>query len=575
MSNAQIIWDFLKGKGLTDFAAAGLMGNLYAESALNPGNLQNTYEKKFGLTDKEYTEQVDNGTYTNFAKDSGGYGLAQWTWHTRKQGLLDLAKKNKTSIGDMNTQLEYLWYEISGHYKTAVLNPINKATSVREASDIVLTQYERPSDQGEAMREKRANYGMKYYIEFATTTPKDTLPLTGPGGLAPEYQDQDTLNEPIQRFTNSDLVELSMLSPNCNKNRNHTIDTITIHCLVGQATLENALEWFSRPSTEASCNYVIDKDGRIGLCVEEKDRSWCTSSRSNDHRAITIEVASDKTHPYAVNNKAYEALIVLLADICKRNNIKSLKWKADKNLIGQVDKQNMTVHRWFANKSCPGEYLYTRHSEIADRVNTLLGVVTPADPTPAPSPSKTYWYRVRKSWENASSQIGAYSNYENAVNACKKAGPEYKVFDEEGKALYPDTQVTKYSFTVGQEVKLVPGSKYSSGQPIPSWLFDKEKLYVRKDNGDGSYVFSTLASGAVTGIVYGSALVPYEANSNKEYVVQITAAALNVRSGPGSSNKVVTQVKKDQTYTICEEKDGWGKLKNGKGWISLAYTKKV
>jgi N-acetyl-anhydromuramyl-L-alanine amidase AmpD len=131
---------------------------------------------------------------------------------------------------------------------------------------------------------------------------------------------------------------------------------------------------FAPTSRQASSNYGIGYDGKIGMYVEEKDRSWCSSNASNDHRAITIEVASDTTHPYAVNDKAYNALIELVADICKRNNIKELKWKGDKSLIGQIDKQNMTVHRWFANKSCPGDYLYERHGDIAEKVNKKLGV---------------------------------------------------------------------------------------------------------------------------------------------------------------------------------------------------------
>ena len=110
------------------------------------------------------------------------------------------------------------------------------------------------------------------------------------------------------------------------------------------------------------------------MYVEEKDRSWCSSNGANDNRAITIEVASDTTSPYKVTDAAFNSLIKLLADICKRNNIKSLKWKADKNLIGHPEEQNMTVHRWFANKSCPGEYLYNKHYEIAEKVNELLGV---------------------------------------------------------------------------------------------------------------------------------------------------------------------------------------------------------
>lgn len=179
-------------------------------------------------------------------------------------------------------------------------------------------------------------------------------------------------------MSNSNLVTYTKLSPNCTKPRNHEIDTITIHCFVGQVTAKsgcNAKSFVNyNPVSGASCNYVVGHDGSIGLCVEEANRSWCTSNRANDHRAITIEVASETKHPYAVTDKAYAALIELVADICKRNNIKKLLWKADKSLKGQVDKQNMTVHRWYANKACPGDYLYNKHGEIAAKVNELLGV---------------------------------------------------------------------------------------------------------------------------------------------------------------------------------------------------------
>ena len=173
-------------------------------------------------------------------------------------------------------------------------------------------------------------------------------------------------------YTNSPLVNYTKISPNKTVNRNHAIDTITIHCVVGQCTVESLGEVFAPTTRKASSNYGIGKDGRIGMYVEEKDRSWCSSSSSNDHRAITIEVASDTKHPYKVNDAAYNSLITLLVDICKRNGIKELKWKADKTLVGQVDKQNMTVHRWFANKSCPGDYLYNLHGQIAKEVNELL-----------------------------------------------------------------------------------------------------------------------------------------------------------------------------------------------------------
>ena len=214
-------------------------------------------------------------------------------------------------------------------------------------------------------------------------------------------------------YTNSPLVTYKRITNNKTSPRNHAIDTITIHCLVGQLTAKQGCDYFATTDRECSANYVVGKDGSIGLSVEEKDRSWCSSSSSNDHRAITIEVASDTAHPYAVTDEAYNALIKLVADICKRNGIKKLLWKADKSLIGQVDKQNMTVHRWFANKSCPGEYLYSRHSDIAAKVNALLD--DSARET-AQTPITQTLYRV---------QVGAYSKKANAdamLEKIKKAG---------------------------------------------------------------------------------------------------------------------------------------------------------
>ena len=171
---------------------------------------------------------------------------------------------------------------------------------------------------------------------------------------------------------NSPLVNYTKISPNKTKLCNRKIDTITIHCVVGQCSIETLGNIFARESRRASSNYGIGPDGRIGMYVEEKDASWCSSNSANDRRAITIECASDTTHPYAINDKVYSSLVDLCADICIRNNIKELKWKADKTLIGQTDKQNLTVHRWFANKSCPGDYIYERLGQITKDVNTKI-----------------------------------------------------------------------------------------------------------------------------------------------------------------------------------------------------------
>lgn len=175
-------------------------------------------------------------------------------------------------------------------------------------------------------------------------------------------------------MSNSPLVVYTKLSPNHSGKRKHVIDTVSIHCVAANATVEALGATFANPSRKASSNYGIGTDGRIALYVDEANRSWCTSSPENDHRAITIEVSNNGGVPdWPVSAAAYEALICLLVDICQRNpGIGRLRWQGDKSLIGQVARQNMTVHRWFAAKACPGDYLYNRHGEIAAEVNRRL-----------------------------------------------------------------------------------------------------------------------------------------------------------------------------------------------------------
>lgn len=180
-------------------------------------------------------------------------------------------------------------------------------------------------------------------------------------------------------MSNSPLVDYTRISPNKNSPRNHKIDTITIHCVVGQCTAETLGNIFAPTSRQASSNYGVGTDGKIGMYVEEKDRSWCSSNAANDNRAVTIEVASDTKHPYAVNDRAFAALLDLVTDICKRNGIKKLVWSTKKaDRVNHKNGCNMTVHRDYANKSCPGDYLYNRHGEIAAEVNRRLGVADTA-----------------------------------------------------------------------------------------------------------------------------------------------------------------------------------------------------
>ena len=388
MNTEEKIWSFLKTHGMTDAGAAGVMGNLYAESGLRPNNLQNSYEGKLGMADAEYTAMVDHGTYTNFVHDKAGYGLCQWTYWSRKQALLNYAKAKGASIGDLEMQLSFMMQELNQGYR-ALVSKLKTTASVREASDAFLLQFERPADQSEARQKQRAGYGQKYFDKYAKK---------GSGNA--------------MGFTNSSLATVKMISPNRTPNRNHAIDTITIHCFVGQVTARRGCEVFQPSSKGASCNYVVGYDGSIGLCVEEKDRSWCTggyktvngvktpiqvngiSGKSNDYQAVTIEVASDSKHPYAITDKAMAALIELCADICRRNGIKQLLWRGDKKLVGKVAQQNLTVHRWFANKACPGDYIYERLGDIAAKVNAKLGATGVSMAPTAPVSKVPYKVRI-------------------------------------------------------------------------------------------------------------------------------------------------------------------------------------
>lgn len=296
-----------------------------------------------------------------------------------------------------------------------------------------------------------------------------------------------------QTFSNSSLVNYTKLSPNCTSPRNHVIDTITIHCMAGNLTVETCGNVFASTSRQASSNYGVGSDGRIGLYVNESDRSWCTSNRDNDMRAITIEVANDggqvdnkdSALNWHVSDAAMKSLINLVADICKRNKITSLKWQNNKALIGQVDKQNMTVHRWFAAKSCPGGYLMSKMSYIAESVNKQLGLspVTPSPSTPV-TPSTKDLYRIRKSWEDSKSQIGAYSILANAIAKAKGSGSDYKVYDKDGKQVYPEVSST-------EELYRVRTSWDNAKSQVGAYKNKDNAIKIAKEKGSEYKVFNS------------------------------------------------------------------------------------
>lgn len=218
-------------------------------------------------------------------------------------------------------------------------------------------------------------------------------------------------------MSNSSLIDCTILSPNHSGKRTHSIDRITPHCVVGQLDEYAIAKCFKTSSREASCNYGIGTNGKVVMCVEECNRSWCSSSKENDQRAVTIECASDKTHPYYMNDKVYQKLIDLCTDICIRNNKTKLLWFNDKtktlNYTPNEDEMVLTVHRWFKNKACPGDWLYNRlgdlANEVTNRINTMYNVIGKK------VDNEKSIYKV---------QVGAYLNKQNALNQKAKLEKE-------------------------------------------------------------------------------------------------------------------------------------------------------
>lgn len=334
-------------------------------------------------------------------------------------------------------------------------------------------------------------------------------------------------------MSNSPLVQYTKISPNRTSPRNHVIDTVTIHIVVGQVTVERLGDIFASRAREASSNYGIGFDGKIGMYCEEKDRSWCSSSAANDNRAITIEVASDTFHPYKVTDAAYKSLINLLVDICKRNpHIGTLKWQGNKALIGQVDKQNMTVHRWFAAKSCPGDYLYNLHPQIASEVNAILGA--PAS-TPAPTPQPS-----QPSQPSADSFIV--------------------------QVIVPDLNY-RVGPPINGALQEVVGKIHA---PIRYTIVEVKDGWGKLKSGEG---WINISPKYVSRVGAAAPVAPPKPAYPR---VKVISSALNYRSGAGTQNKILGQVYKNQIFSISKQSNGWGYI-SGKGWINIGskYVKRV
>lgn len=435
-------------------------------------------------------------------------------------------------------------------------------------------------------------------------------------------------------YTNSPLVAYTKLSPNHSGQRTMKIDRITPHCVVGQCTAEGLGDWFYKSSTQASSNYGIDKSGRVGMYVEEKNRSWCTSSNANDQRAITIECASDTVEPYTMYEVVYAKLIDLCVDICKRNGKKKLLWFGDKdkslNYEPKDDEMIITVHRWFANKSCPGNWLYARLGDLAAKVSAQLGGGN-AEVIPSGMQAREFQNLTEA---QVVAKVGALFTADQKKSGILASISAAQFILESG---YGKSEL-------GQNANNMFGMKKSlSGNTWTGSTWDGTSVYTKKtqeQNADGSYetitadfrkyscVEDSVADhsayllgakngrslrykgikgmtdykkvaqlikdgGYATSLTYVDKLcsiiekwnltqydvleTPAPKPSTPDTVMKFPATPfsvkviiddLNYRSEPSMNGAVKGQTGKG-VFTIVEVNDGWGRLKSGAGWIWL------
>ena len=310
MDNITTIWKYLKKQIKNDYGVAGLMGNIKAESNFQPTNLQNNFETKLKLNDNQYTQQVDNGKYTNFIYDKAGYGLVQWTYWSLKKQLYDYARSKGTSIGDLNMQLEFLCFQLSTYYKE-VWKDLQQAKSVQEASNSVLLKFERPADQSKKVQNLRASYGLEIYNKFKN------------------YKEEQKVETPI--------IKNDFITVNYKKSGIMKPKYIVIHYFGSVGTAAGIVSWFKNPKAQSSAHYVLDETNTIYHCVKDNDIAWhCGTKGAYKHpecrnsNSIGIEARPskiNKSHIVASDTdwyfdpKVIDNLVWLTKKLMKEYNI--------------------------------------------------------------------------------------------------------------------------------------------------------------------------------------------------------------------------------------------------------------
>lgn len=487
----EVIWDTLYAAIGNAYGTAGLMGNLYAESALKANNLQNNGNTKLGMTDAEFTAAFDGGKYAEdtFIHDGYGYGLAQWTYYSRKEALLKYAKSKGKSIGDLSMQLAFLISEIKGY--TAVWNTLTSAKTVKEASDKVLTGYERPADQSDAVKVKRAGYGQTYYDRYASKS--------SAAGQKTEDKKQDnkqvatTLDAKYAKYINSTGTHYISNSGHDENNKYSG----------GQAGDQTGTEWQMRSWYNRPWTCVLRyPDQKVGLKLaqlaidaalndkigydQSQNRTYLAQLKAGgwDPAKITVACEADCSAGVCANVTAAGYLLGIRAlqthTGTYTGNMRSALTKAGFTLL--TDSKYLTSGDYLL----PGDILLNDGAHTATNVTVGAKVKASWKPGTAAASTgstvKTIYYRVRKSWSDKASQIGAYTVLENA-KLCVDQNPGYAVFDEGGKQLYP-AKAASVPYLVRVSIKDLNYRKGPSTS-YASWGYIAPGIYTIVEEQDG------------------------------------------------------------------------------------------
>ena len=486
--NAKAIWDRLFTAIQNPYGVAGVMGNFYAESALKSTNLQNTYEKKLDMTDEEYTKAVDNGSYTNFVNDKAGYGLFQATFWSIKESLLNYAKSKGASIGDRDMQVDWFLQAMKNDYKS-IWTVLTTAKSVREASDAVLLKFERPADQSEAVQVKRAGFGQTYFDKYA-----DKQPATTPASDDKPQEKPVELSATHAKYINSTATHYIS---NSGSDENGAYSG-------GQAGDQTGKEWRMRDWYNRPWSCVLRyPDQKVALKIAQlaidaalNDKVGYDQSQNRTYLAqlkaagwepskITVACEADCSAGVCANVTAAGHLLGIPAlqnhTGTYTGNMRSALTKAGFQLL--TDSKYLTGGDYLL----PGDILLNDGHHTATNVtigtkvksswNPGTSVITPETPV---QPTTKY-YRVRKSWAENSSQIGAFTVFQNAKN-CVDANPGYAAFDDNGNQVYPEAAFAPYLVRI-----TISDLNYRKG---PSTAFDsygyiEPGVYTIVDEQDG------------------------------------------------------------------------------------------